>query len=102
MPKVQCGGHGSGDLYVISSTTTATRDQSAPAKKAFRDHRDFAGMLDKPEKLTKWTNDFTDALDWLILKLGTLRSEQYFANVFDHRQKRSVLKETRQGGPSAY
>jgi hypothetical protein len=63
---------------------------------------DSAAVPDKPKKLTKWTDDFTDALDWLILKLGTLRGEQYFANIFDHRQKRSVLNENRQGGPSAY
>ena len=63
---------------------------------------DSAAVPEKPKKLTKWTDDFTDALDWLILKLGALRGEQYFANIFDHRQKRSVLNENRQGGPSAY
>jgi predicted RNA-binding Zn-ribbon protein involved in translation (DUF1610 family) len=63
---------------------------------------DSAEVVDKPKKLTKWTDDFTDALDWLILELGALRGEQYFANIFDHRQKRSVFKENRQGDPSAY
>ena len=95
------------EISTLSHPPRRPREIKAPPqKKRFETTviliRDSAGMLDKPEKLTKWTNDFTDALDWLILKLGTLRSEQYFANVFDHRQKRSVLKETRQGGPSAY
>ena len=58
---------------------------------------DSAPVLDKPKKLTKWTDDFTDALDWLILELGALRGEQYFAGIFDHTQKRSVFKEERGG-----
>jgi hypothetical protein len=63
---------------------------------------DSEAVLDKTKKLTKWTDNFTDALDWLIHELGALRQEQYFVSIFDHRRKRSVFKENRQGGPSRY
>ena len=63
---------------------------------------DSATVPDKAKKLTKWTDDFTEARNWLIGELGALRGEQYFADIFDHRQERSVFKENRQGGPSAY
>jgi predicted RNA-binding Zn-ribbon protein involved in translation (DUF1610 family) len=63
---------------------------------------DSAGAPDKTKKLTKWTDDFTDARNWLIRQLGAFGGEQYFAGIFDHMLKRSVFKENRQGGPSAY
>ena len=40
---------------------------------------DYAAVPEKTKKLTKWTDDFTDARNW------------------DHKQKRSVFKENRQG-----
>jgi len=40
VPKLQCSGHRSGDLYVSSQTTSATKDK-IPRKKTLRDHRDF-------------------------------------------------------------
>jgi hypothetical protein len=40
VPKLQCRGHRSEDLYVTSPTTSATTDK-LPGKKALRDHRDF-------------------------------------------------------------
>jgi hypothetical protein len=49
-------------------------------------------VLDNRKKLTKWTDDFTDARNWLIRELDTLHGEQYFAGIFDHQQNRSVLK----------
>ena len=45
------------------------------------------------KKLKKWTDDFTDARNWLIRQLGAVRGDQYFAGIFDHREKRSVFKE---------
>jgi hypothetical protein len=54
-------------------------------------------VLDKTKKLTKWTDDFTNARNWLIHELGALRGEKYFAEIFDHRQERSVFKEKRRG-----
>jgi hypothetical protein len=53
---------------------------------------DSAAVLDNRKKLTKWTDDFTDARNWLIRELDTLHGEQYFAGIFDHQQNRSVLK----------
>ena len=58
---------------------------------------DSATVPDEPKKLTKWTDDFTEARDWLIDELGALRGEQYFADIFDHRQERSVFKEKGRG-----
>jgi predicted RNA-binding Zn-ribbon protein involved in translation (DUF1610 family) len=58
---------------------------------------DSAAVLDNRKKLTKWTDDFTDAQDWLIRELDAFRGEQYFAGIFDHTQKRSVFKEERGG-----
>jgi hypothetical protein len=53
---------------------------------------DSAALLDNRKKLTKWTNDFTDARNWLIRKLDSRHGEQYVAAIFDHQQNRSVLK----------
>jgi predicted RNA-binding Zn-ribbon protein involved in translation (DUF1610 family) len=58
---------------------------------------DSAAVLDNRKKLTKWTDDFTDAQDWLIRELDAFRGKQYFAGIFDHTQKRSVFKEERGG-----
>jgi hypothetical protein len=58
---------------------------------------DCAAVTDKPKKLTKWTDDFTDARNWLIRELDAFHGEQYFAGIFDHMQKRSVLKEKGRG-----
>ena len=54
---------------------------------------DYAAEPAKTKKLEKWTDDFTDARNWLIRELGAFRGKQYFAGIFDHRQKRSVFKE---------
>jgi hypothetical protein len=59
---------------------------------------DSAATPDKPKKLTKWTNRFTEALDWLTVQLDAVRGAQYVAKIFDHQQKKSVFKENRQGG----
>ena len=54
---------------------------------------DYAAVPEKTKKLTKWTDDFADARNWLIRELDTLHGEQYFAGIFDHKEKRSVFKE---------
>ena len=56
---------------------------------------DSVALLDNRKKLTKWTNDFTDARNWLIRKLDARHGEQYVAGIFDHQQNRSVLKMNR-------
>ena len=58
---------------------------------------DSAAVLDNRKQLTKWTDDFTAARNWLICELDAFRGEQYFAGIFDHMQKRSVFKEERGG-----
>ena len=55
------------------------------------DHR--AAVPDRTKKLKKWTDDFTEARNWLIRQLGAFRGDQYFAGIFDHKEKRSVFKE---------
>jgi hypothetical protein len=55
------------------------------------DHRAAAPINTK--KLKKWTDDFTDARNWLIRQLGAFSGDQYFAGIFDHKEKRSVFKE---------
>jgi hypothetical protein len=52
-----------------------------------------AAVPAKTKKLKKWTHDFTDARNWLIRQLGAFRGGQYFAGIFDHKEKRSVFKE---------
>ena len=49
-------------------------------------------MPAKIKKLKTWTDDFSDAQNWLIRELGALRGEQYFAGILDHKEKRSVFK----------
>ena len=74
----------------------------APLKTTFQEKKryettvilidDSAALLDNRKKLTKWADDFTDARNWLIGELDALHGEQYFADIFDHEQNRSVLK----------
>jgi hypothetical protein len=59
---------------------------------------DYAAEPAKTKKLEKWTDDFTDARNWLIRELGAFHGKQYFAGIFDHRQKRSVFKEEKGRG----
>jgi hypothetical protein len=58
---------------------------------------DCALMLAKTKKLKIWTDDFTEARNYLIRQLGAFRGEQFFAGIFDHKQKRSVFKEKGRG-----
>jgi len=54
---------------------------------------DRAATPAKTKKLKKWTDDFTEARNWMIRQLGAFRGDQYFAGIFDHKEKRSVFKE---------
>src|SRR5262245_3070043 len=58
---------------------------------------DYAAEPAKTKEVKKWTDDFTDARNWLIRELEEFRGEQYFAGIFDHMQKRSVFKDERGG-----
>jgi hypothetical protein len=52
-----------------------------------------AAVPAKTKKLKKWTDDLTDARNWLLRQLGAFPGDQYFAAIFDHKEKRSVFKE---------
>jgi DNA-directed RNA polymerase subunit RPC12/RpoP len=58
---------------------------------------DSAALLDNRKQLTKWTDDLTDARNWLIRELDAFHGEQYFAGIFDHMEKKSVFKDERGG-----
>jgi DNA-directed RNA polymerase subunit RPC12/RpoP len=80
----------------------------APLQTKFQEHKryettvilidDYAAEPAKTKKLEKWTDDFTDARNWLIRELGAFRGKQYFAGIFDHMQKRSVFREEKGRG----
>ena len=86
----------------VPTTSTLPLPRPAPLQTKFRKKRryettvilidDSAALLENRKKLTKWTDDFTDARNWLIRELDTRHGEQYFAGIFDHQQNRSVLK----------
>jgi hypothetical protein len=48
-------------------------------------------------KLTKWTDDFSHAREWLIRQLGASCGEQYSAEIFDHIREKPVFIEKRRG-----
>ena len=58
---------------------------------------DCAAVPAKTKKLKQWTDDFTEARNWLIRQLGAFHGDQYFAGIFDHEEKRSVFKEKGRG-----
>jgi hypothetical protein len=93
VPKLQCCGHRSENLYVTSPTT---RDK-IPKKKRYETTviliKSGAAVPAKTKKLKKWTDDFTDARNWLFRQLSAFRGSEYFAGIFDHKEKRSVFKE---------
>ena len=96
VPELQRGGHRSEDLYVTSPTASAGTDKG-PEKKRYETTVILIGhcaaVPAKTKKLKKWTDDLTVARDWLMRQLGAFRGDQYFAAIFDHKEKRSVFKE---------
>jgi len=44
-------------------------------------------------KLKKWTDDLTDARNWMLRQLGAFPGDRYVVAIFDHKEKRSVFKE---------
>jgi hypothetical protein len=81
----------------LPPTSTSTTTDKILEKKRYEttviliDHRGAAPA--KTKKLKNWTDDFTEARNWLIRQLGAFRGDQYFAGIFDHKEKRSVFKE---------
>ena len=64
-------------------------------------HFSEAAVPAKIKKLKTWTDDFSDARNWLIRELDAFHGEQYFAGIFDHMQKRGVLKKKGRGRSDA-
>src|SRR4030095_10731262 len=82
----------------VPKTSTLPHPPPAPRKKKRYETTvilidDCAAAPAKTKKLKKWTDDFTDARNWVIRQLSALRGGQYFAGIFDHKEKRSVFKE---------
>ena len=63
-------------------------------------HENFRGVRVVPEKTERCADqratengEFTDARNRLIRQLDAFHGDQYFAGIFDHKEKRSVFKE---------
>jgi len=86
----------------IPKTSTLPPRPPAPRQTKFREQKryettviliDDCAVPGKTKKLKKWTDDFTEARDWLIRQLGAFPGDRYFAGIFDHKEKKSVFKE---------
>jgi hypothetical protein len=87
----------------VPKTSTLPHPPPAPLRTKFPEKKryettviltdDYAAAPVKTKKLKKWTDDLIDARNWLIRQLGVFRGDQYFAAIFDHKEKRSVFKE---------
>jgi DNA-directed RNA polymerase subunit M/transcription elongation factor TFIIS len=86
----------------VPKTSSLPPSPPAPLKTKFREKRRYETtviLIDDSEvptttrKLKKWTDDLTDARNWLLRQLGAFPGDRYFAGIFDHKEKRSVLKE---------
>ena len=86
----------------VPKTSTLPPRPPAPLKTKFREKKryettviliDDCAVPTTSRKLKNWTDDFTDARNWLIRVLSAFRGDQYFAGIFDHKEKRSVFKE---------
>jgi predicted RNA-binding Zn-ribbon protein involved in translation (DUF1610 family) len=92
-----------GAVVTVPEASTLPPPPPAPLRTKFREKKryettvilvdDCAAVPAKTKKLKKWTDDFTEARSWLIRQLGALHGDQYFAGIFDHKEKRSVFKE---------
>jgi len=84
-----------------AGATTDATTAKIPEKKRYETTviliDDYAAVPAKTKKLKKCTDDFTGARNRLIRELGAFRGEQYFAGIFDHKEKRSVFKEKGRG-----
>ena len=90
----------------VPKTSTLSPPPPAPRPTEFREKKRYettvilifddcatAAAPVKTKKLKIWTDDFTDARNWLLRQLGAFPGDRYFAAIFDHKEKRSVFKE---------
>ena len=86
----------------VPKISTLPPPPPAPLKTKFRKKEryettviliDDSAVPTTTRKLKKWTDDLTDAQNWVIRQLHAFRGDRYFAGIFDHKEKRSVFKE---------
>jgi hypothetical protein len=87
----------------VPKTSTLAPPLPAPLQKSFQEKKryettvilidDCAAVPAQTKKLKERTDDFTEARNWLIRQLDAFHGDQYFAGIFDHKEKRSVFKE---------
>jgi len=87
----------------VPNTSTLPPSRPTPGEIKFPNKRRYettvilinhcAATPAKTRKLKKWTDDFTDARNWVIHQLAAFGGDQYFAGIFDHKEKRSVFKD---------
>ena len=87
----------------VTVPKTSTLPPPAPLQTKFQEKKryettvilidDSAAVPAKTKELKERTDDFTEARNWLIRQLDAFHGDQYFAGIFDHKEKRSVFKE---------
>src|SRR5205814_7887188 len=89
-------------VVTVPKTSTFAPRSPAPPQAKLREKKRYETtviLIDDCEvpttttKLKKWTDDLSDARNWLIRQLGAFPGGRYSAAIFDHKEKRSVLKE---------
>ena len=85
----------------VPNTSTLALRPPAPLKTKFREKKryettviliDDSAVPTTSSKQKKWTDDLTDARNWLIRQLDAFPGDRYVASIFDHKEKRSVFK----------
>ena len=86
----------------VPKTSTLPPRPPAPLKTKFREKKryestviliDDCAVPTTSRKLKQWTDDLSDARNWLLRQLGAFPGDRYFAAIFDHKEKKSVFKE---------
>ena len=86
----------------VPKTSTLPPPAPEPLKTKFREKKRYETtviLIDDSEvptttrKLKTWTDDLTNARNWLIRQLGAFPGDRYVAAIFDHKEKRSVFRE---------
>jgi hypothetical protein len=96
VPKLQCGGYRSEKLYVTSPSTRATKTKFRGKKR----YETTVILIDDCEvpttsrKLKKWTDDLTDAQNWLIRQLGAFPGGTGISRPFSITRKRNPCLRT--------
>src|SRR6266550_2433798 len=91
VPKLQCRGHRSENLYVTSPTT---RDK-IPGKKLQETTviliESGAAIPAKTKKDKKWTYDPAEARNWLIGRLSEIHAGKYVGGIFDQKTIEAMM-----------